>query len=60
MRIIHMRKILFNKNRSKESVNNTNIIPVEINRDASIFHDEVMVDTLNMMDLYFNEKDKST
>lgn len=60
MRIIHMRRILFNKNRSKESVNNTNIIPVEINRDASIFHDEVMVDTLNMMDLYYNEKDKST
>lgn len=60
MKIIHMRKILFNKNRSKESVNNTNIIPVEINRDASIFHDEVMVDTLNMMDLYNNEKDKST
>lgn len=55
-----MRKILLNKYRGKESVNKENIIPVEINRDVSVFHDETMVDTVNTLNVYLDEKNKSS
>ena len=54
------RKILLNKNKSKESVNETNIIPIEINRDVSLLHDEVKIETIDTIKVYNNEKDKST
>lgn len=55
-----IRKILLNKNKGKESVNETNVIPIDINRNASLFHDEIKVDTINTMEVYNNEKDMST
>ena len=55
-----MRKILLNKRRSKTSINNTNIIPVEINRDYSIFHDEKLTETIDTLQVYNEEKNKST
>lgn len=55
-----MRKVLLNKSHGKESVNNTNTIPVELNRDVSLFHDEIMADTVDTMQVYNDEKDKST
>lgn len=53
-----MRKVLLNKSNGKKSVNNTNIIPVELNRDVSLFHDEIMTDTVDTMQVYNDEKDK--
>jgi hypothetical protein len=55
-----MKKILLNKNKGKKSVNVTNIIPVEINRDMSLFQDEIMTDTINTIQVYNDEKDKTT
>lgn len=55
-----MRKILLNKSVSKTSVNKTNTIPVELNRDVSVFYDEVLTETINTMQVYNDEKDKST
>ena len=55
-----MRKILLNKSRSKTSTNVNNIIPIEINRDVSLFHDEITKDTVDAIEVYNNEKDKST
>lgn len=55
-----MRKILLNKKRGKKSVNQTNFIPVEFNRDISLYRDENMVDTVDKMQVYNNEKDNST
>lgn len=54
-----MRRILLNKSRSKESVNEINSIPVEINRDVSLFHHEIMTDIVDTMQVYNKEKDKS-
>lgn len=55
-----MRKILLNKRRGKESVNNENIIPVKIDRDVSLYHDEIKTTTLDTMQIYNDEKDAST
>ena len=55
-----MRKILLNKNKGKKNVNNENIIPVDFNRDYNHFQDEKMVDTLDTLKLYNDEKDSST
>lgn len=55
-----MRKILLNKNRSSSSVNQTNFIPVEISRDKSLFHDDILTETVDITKLYNEEKDKST
>lgn len=54
-----MRKILLNKSRGTKSVNNPIGIPVEINRDTSLFHDEIMSDTIDTMKIYNEEKDNS-
>jgi hypothetical protein len=54
-----MRKILLNKCRSKTSVNETNVIPIEINRDASLFQDEHYITTVDTMQVYNDEKDTS-
>ena len=51
-------KILLNKNKSKESVNEVNIIPVEINRDISLLQDEILTDTIDTHEVYNSEKDK--
>lgn len=55
-----MYKKLLNKNRGKESVNETELIPVKIDRDASLFHSEIMSDTIDAMKVYDNERDEST
>ena len=55
-----MRKILLNKRRGKESVNNINSIPVEINRDATLYHDEIKSTTVDIMQIYNEEKNSST
>lgn len=55
-----MRKVLLNKSKSKESVNNTNVIPVKLNRDASLFHDEQIIDTVDTMQVYNEEKNRCT
>lgn len=54
-----MRKILLNKKRGKKSVNKTNFIPVEFNRDISLYHDEILSDTIDTMQVYNDEKDSS-
>ena len=54
-----MRKILLNKSTSKVSVNNTNGIPIELNRDTSLFHNEITSDTIDTMQVYNDDKDKS-
>lgn len=55
-----MRKILLNKKRSKVSVNNTNIIPLELKRDVSLLHEEIMTETLDAAQIYNDEKNSST
>lgn len=55
-----MRKILLNKSRSKESINKTNFIPVELNREMSLFHDESLSDTIDALKVYDDEKNAST
>ena len=55
-----MRKILLNKSRSKESMNKTNFIPVELNREMSLFQDEMLSDTVDALKVYEDEKNKST
>jgi hypothetical protein len=55
-----MRKILLNKKRGKKSVNQTNFIPVEFNRDISLYFDENMVDTVDKIQVYNDEKNTST
>lgn len=55
-----MRKILLDKKRGKESVNNNKTIPVEMNRDVSLFHDELLTNTVDTMQVYNDEKDKSS
>ena len=54
------KKILLNKNKGKKSVNETNVIPIEMNRDISLFYDEIKADTIDTINVYNNEKDKST
>lgn len=54
-----MRKILLNKSRSKLSVNENNTIPIDFNRDVSLFHDEHLIDTVDTMEVYNSEKDNS-
>jgi hypothetical protein len=54
-----MRKILLNKCRSKESINKTNYIPVELDREMSLYHDEILSDTIDTLKVYNNEKDTS-
>lgn len=54
-----MVKKLLNKNRSKDSVNQNEFIPIELNRNVSFFHDENMLDTVDTMQVYNDEKDKS-
>lgn len=55
-----MRKILLNNKRSKTKVNNTNFIPVEINRETSLFQNETLTDTIDILKLYNDEKDSCT
>lgn len=55
-----MRKILLNKSRSKTSVNETNVIPVEFNRDTSCFYNEHFLETIDTMEVYNDEKDNCT
>lgn len=55
-----MRKILLNKNRGKESINKTNYIPVELNRETSLFQEEVLSDTIDTFKVYNDEKNNST
>lgn len=55
-----MRKVLLNKTRSKESINNNVSIPVQLNRDVSLYHDEILTDTIDTLQLYNTEKDSST
>ena len=55
-----MRKILLNKKRGKKSVNKTNFIPVELNREMSLYHSEILTETIDVLNLYNEEKDKST
>lgn len=55
-----MRKILLNKNISKESVNEVNIVPIEFNRDISLLQDEILTDTIDTMEVYNKEKDECT
>ena len=55
-----MRKILLNNKSSKTAVNTTNVLPVNLERDISLFHDEVMSTTIDTMEVYNNEKDEST
>lgn len=55
-----MRKILLNKNRGKESINKTNYIPVELNRETSLFQEEVLSDTVDTLKVYNDEKNNST
>lgn len=55
-----MRKILLDKKLGKKSVNNIKTVPVNLNRDISLFHDELLTDTVDTMQVYNDEKDKST
>ena len=55
-----MRKILLNKNRGKESVNKTNYIPVDFNREVSLHQDEILSETIDTFKVYNEEKDKAT
>jgi hypothetical protein len=52
-----MRKILLNKSRSKESVNESMTIPITINRDVSLIQNDIFDETIDIMELYNNEKD---
>ena len=54
-----MRKILLNKGKGKQSVNNENIIPIEFNRDISLFNDEILSETIDTLEVYNNEKNNS-
>lgn len=54
-----MRKILLNKSNSKNDVNKEVTIPIDFNRDTSLIHDELLRDTLDTMQLYNDERDKS-
>ena len=55
-----MRKILLGKSQGKKSTNNNNGIPITLDRNALLFHDEIISDTINTMDVYNNEKDNTT
>ena len=55
-----MRKILLNKSISKESVNETNILPISLNREVSLLNDEILTDTIDTIEVYNKEKDNST
>lgn len=54
-----MRKILLGKNKSKKSVNEINIIPIEFSRDYSLFQDENKSETFDLLKLYEDEKNNS-
>ena len=41
-------------------MNNTNSIPVEFNRDTSLYHDEIKTSTIDTMQIYNDEKDSSS
>ena len=55
-----LKKKLLNKKRGKESVNENEIIPIKLDRDISFFHDEILTDTVDTMEVYNNEKNNST
>ena len=48
-----------NKSKSKTNVNKVNIIPIELNRDASLLHDDLLRETFDTMQLYNDERDAS-
>jgi len=52
-----MRKILLNKSISKESVNTDTSIPIQIDRDVALYHDEIKTDKIDILQVYNNEKD---
>lgn len=54
-----MRKILLNKNKSKKSINNDNFISISIDRDMSLFNNDVLSETIDILQLYNNEKNNS-
>lgn len=55
-----MKRRLLNKNRGKKYVNENENIPIKLDRDISFFHDEILTDTVDTMEVYNNEKNKST
>lgn len=55
-----MRKILLNKSISKESVNEINILPINLNREVSLLNNEILTDTIDTIEVYNKEKDNST
>ena len=55
-----MKKKLLNKKRGKQSVNENEIIPIKLDRNISFFHDEILTDTVDTMEVYNNEKNNST
>ena len=55
-----MKRKLLNKNRGKKYVNENENIPIKLDRDISFFHDEILTDTVDTMEVYNNEKNKST
>ena len=54
-----MRKILLNKSKSKERVNNDNNISISFDRDISLFNNEVLSETIDVLQQYNNEKNNS-
>lgn len=57
---INMRKILLGKSQGKKSINNNNGIPITLDRNTLLFHDEIISDTINTMEVYNNEKNNTT
>lgn len=55
-----MKRKLLNKSRGKKSVNNNETISIKIDRNVSFFHDEILTDTIDTMDIYNDEKNNST
>ena len=54
-----MRKILLNKSKSKERINNDNNISISFDRDISLFNNEVLSETIDVLQQYNNEKNNS-
>jgi hypothetical protein len=55
-----MRKVLLNKRNSKTSVNEPMSILVDLNRDVSLFQEEILTEKVDVMQMYLDEKNKST
>lgn len=55
-----MRKILLDAVKGKLSVNNDKGIPVVFNRDSNMLNEELLTTTIDTMNVYNEEKDKST